>query len=562
MKLKSTVLAVAAVAVAVAATVAVWAAAGPAPTDLDQAIDSFQMPEVREPQIPARSIDVTQFGAVADGHTLNTQAIAQAIDALASEGGGQLVFPRGIWLSGPIELKSGVELHLEEGALLQFTRQYDQYPFHAIRIKDHTEMAVTAPIWAYDAENIAITGRGVIDGGGDAWRPVKHYKMTSQKWRELVQSGGVYDRDTGIWWPTQEACDAAKGKIRMPHDSTDPRDWEPLRVFMRPQLVKLVLCRRVLLEGVTFQNSPAWNLNPTVCEDLTVRNVTVRNPWYSQNGDGLDLVSCRNTIVTGSRFDVGDDAICLKSGEDELGRRLALPTENILIRDCTVYHGHGGFVIGSEMSGGVRDVRVDNCVFIGTDVGLRFKSTRGRGGIVERVFITNVTMTDIPGEAILFDLYYEGDAPLDGHGNLRNADRRSEPVSEETPQFKDIYMKHVICRGAERAALLAGLPEMPLQGIHLQDVTISSDLGAVAMDTRDISMDRVAILPKTGPVFQMSGCRDVLIDSLQYPDAAPAVFSLYGTGNADIMLRNTELTGDDGELQLIHGATRDALNVD
>ena len=543
-----------------AAALAVWAAAGPALAEVEPAIDSFQTPKVREPRIPNRSVEVTQFGAVADGHTLNTQAIAQAIDALASEGGGRLVFPRGVWLSGPVELKDNIELHLEEGALLQFTRQYDQYPFHAIRIKDHAEMAVTAPIWAYDAENIAITGRGVIDGGGDAWRPVKRYKMTSRQWRDLMRSG-VYDRETGIWWPTQEACDAATGKIVPPRDSTDPRDWEPLRVFMRPQLVKLVLCRRVLLEGVTFQNSPAWNLNPTACEDLTVRDVTVRNPWYSQNGDGLDLVSCRNVLVTGSRFDVGDDAICLKSGEDELGRRLALPTENIVIRDCVVYHGHGGFVIGSEMSGGVRDVRVDNCVFIGTDTGLRFKSTRGRGGVVERVYITNITMTDIPGEAILFDLYYEGDAPLDGHGNIRDTTRRPEPVSEETPLFKDIYMRHIVCRGARRAALLQGLPEMPLQDIHLEDVSIASELGAVAMDAEDISLARVAILPKSGPVVQMSGCRDVVIDSLEYPNAASAVLSLHGTGNADILLRNTTIP-DDGELQLVHGATRDALSVD
>jgi polygalacturonase len=558
MKLRSAIQASAAAAFAWA----VLTAAGPGWADFDTAVEQFQMPEVREPQIPSNSVDVTVFGAVPDGQTLNTEAIARAIDALVSEGGGRLVFPAGVWLTGPIEMKSNVELHLEDGALLQFTREFDQYPFHEIRIKDHSEMAVTALIWGDKAENIAITGRGVIDGGGDAWRPVKSYKMTSRQWKDLVKSGGVYDRETGIWWPTQAACDAAAGKIEFPHDSTDPRDWEPLRVFMRPQLLKLVNCRRILLEGVTFQNSPAWNLNPTVCEDLTVRNVTVRNPWYSQNGDGLDLVSCRNVIVSGSRFDVGDDAICLKSGEGELGRRQALPTENVLIQDCTVYHGHGGFVIGSEMSGGVHDIRVDNCVFIGTDVGLRFKSTRGRGGVVERIYISNITMTDIPAEAILFDLYYEGDAPLDSRGSIRDAERQAEPVSEETPQFKDIYMKHVVCRGAQRAALLQGLPEMPLRGIYLEDVSISAEQGAVVMDARDISISDVEILSNDGPVFQMSGCRDVLIDSLRYPAAAAAVFSLHGTGNADITLRNTELTGADSDFQFVDGAAKDALNID
>jgi polygalacturonase len=547
---------------AAAFTLMVLIGAVPARADFDKAIGQFQMPEVREPRIPPNRVDITQYGAVPDGQTLNTEAIARAIDALAKAGGGRVVIPAGIWLTGPIQLKSSIELHLEEGALVQFTREYDKYPLHEIRIKDHVEMAVTAPIWADGAEDIAITGRGVIDGGGDAWRPVKAYKMTSRQWRDLVKSGGVVNGETGMWWPTQEASDAASGKIEMPQGSTDPRDWEPLRVFMRPQLVKLVGCRRVLLEGVTFQNSPAWNLNTTVCEDLTVRSVTVRNPWYSQNGDGLDLESCRNVAVIGSQFDVGDDAICLKTvGEDELGRRLALPTENILIRDCTVYHGHGGFVVGSEMSGGVRNICVDNCVFIGTDVGLRFKSKRGRGGVVEHVYISDITMTDIPTEAVLFDLYYEGAAPLDGNGNLRDPQRQAQLVSDETPQFRDIYMKRIVCRGAARAALLQGLPEMPLRGIHMEDVSISAEQGIVVMDARDISISNVEVLAKRGPVFQMSGCRDVLVDSLRYSPAAPAVFSLHGTGNADITLRNTGLDGD-GDFQLVHGATKDALNID
>ena len=145
-----------------------------------------------------------------------------------------------------------------------------------------------------------------------------------------------------------------------------------------------------------------------MCEDLTIRNVTVRNPWFSQNGDGLDIESCKNSIVYDSNFDVGDDAICIKSGKDEDGRKRAKPTENLVIRNCIVYHGHGGVTIGSEMSGGVKNVYVSGCTFIGTDVGLRFKSNRGRGGIVENLFFSDIDMINIPTQAISFNMYYGG----------------------------------------------------------------------------------------------------------------------------------------------------------
>ncbi len=184
------------------------------------------------------------------------------------------------------------------------------------------------------------------------------------------------------------------------------RTTNPCGEYLRPCLLELTECHDVLLEGPTFQNSPAWNLHPLLCDGVTIRNVKVLNPWWSQNGDGLDLDSCRNCLVADSHFDVGDDAICLKSGRDEAGRRLGRPSENITIRNCTVAHGHGGLVIGSEMSGGVRNVEVSHCVFNGTDVGLRFKTARGRGGVVENIRISNITMANIKNEAILFDMFY------------------------------------------------------------------------------------------------------------------------------------------------------------
>ena len=191
--------------------------------------------------------------------------------------------------------------------------------------------------------------------------------------------------------------------------SIDIVEYEPYRLFLRPVLVGLYNCTNVLLEGVTFQNSPAWNIHLFECEHVNVREVNVRNPWFSQNGDGIDLEACRYAVIEDCTFDVGDDAICMKSGKNEQGRRRGKPLEHVTIRGCTVYHGHGGFVIGSEMSGGVRHVTVENCTFIGTDVGLRFKSLRGRGGVVEHIAIRGVHMKDIAGPAISFNLFYESD---------------------------------------------------------------------------------------------------------------------------------------------------------
>src|SRR5690606_35184650 len=182
--------------------------------------------------------------------------------------------------------------------------------------------------------------------------------------------------------------------------------------FLRPVMVSLVGCNKVLLDGPTFQNSPAWNLHPLMCSNVILRNLTVRNPWYSQNGDGVDLESCKNVLIYNNTFDVGDDAICFKSGKNEDGRKRGMATENVIVKNNVVYHGHGGFVIGSEMSGGVKNVHVSNCTFLGTDVGLRFKSTRGRGGVVENIYISDIDMTNIPTESIRFNMFYGGNAPV------------------------------------------------------------------------------------------------------------------------------------------------------
>jgi len=219
-------------------------------------------------------------------------------------------------------------------------------------------------------------------------------------------------------------------------DAARVEDYAKFKELLRPPLVLLTECRNVVLDGPTFRNSPNWNVNLNLCENVSLHNLNIYNPAYAQNGDGIDLGSCRNVIVDGCTVDVGDDAICLKSGRDEEGRRRGRPTENVTVRNCTVLHGHGGVVIGSEMSGGVRNVAVTNCVFRDTDTGLRFKTTRGRGGVVENIEISNIAMSNIAGEAITFDMFYAVKDP------------RPEPVSERTPVFRQFLIRNVTCDGA------------------------------------------------------------------------------------------------------------------
>jgi DNA sulfur modification protein DndE len=255
-------------------------------------------------------------------------------------------------------------------------------------------------------------------------------------------------------------------------------------------MISLRECEQVLLEGVTFQNSPAWNVHPLLCKHLTVENITVKNPWYAQNGDGIDIESCEYVSLRNSRFDVGDDGICLKSGKDAEGRKRGRPSAHILIENCVVFHGHGGVVVGSEMSGGVHDLFVNNCQFLGTDVGLRFKTARGRGGVVENVFIRDISMKNIAGEAILFDMYYQGKDPVATFGNGGEAPKIEVlPVNEGTPQFKNIYVENVVAKGAETGLLIRGLPEMPIHHIQLSNLDIESVQGYRVIEAKDITLN-------------------------------------------------------------------------
>ena len=482
----------------------------------------FKMERVVEPTFPNYAVSIKDFGAVPDGSTLCTKAFADAIDAVSKKGGGKVIVPRGIWLTGPIQLKSNINLYTEEGALVTFSKNYDDYPLIETSFEGLNTIRCLSPINGKNLENIAITGRGVFDGSGEVWRPVKKSKLTGDEWKKLVASGGVLNEANNTWYPTERSLKGAKAteNFNVPANLKSKEEWESVKEFLRPVMLSLASCKRVLLDGPTFQNSPAWCLHPLMSENVTLRNLTIRNPWYSQNGDGLDLESCKNVVIEKCNFDVGDDAICFKSGKDKDGRLRGMPTENVIVDNCVVYHGHGGFVVGSEMSGGVKNVKVSNCTFIGTDVGLRFKSNRGRGGVVENIYISDINMVNIPAEALLFDLFYGGNSPVPT-AEEKSIDKEklaamTPPVTEETPSFKNIFINNVTCTGAGRAILLQGLPEMNLKNIKLNNVRIESVKGIEIIDADGIEIKNVFVSTTQGPVLKMKNTKNSSFDKFSY----------------------------------------------
>ena len=502
------------------------------------------LPVVIAPKFKKDTVNIKRIGAVADGYFLNTKVINGAIDALSKKGGGVVFVPAGLWLTGPIVLKNNINLHIAIGATLLFTPDKDQYPLVEANWEGLPQMRNQSPISATNATNIAITGKGIIDGNGDVWRAVKSDKLTASQWKKKIESGGVLSDDKKTWYPSEAFMKGSKMPAN-PGMITADRDaafYQSIKDFLRPNLLLLTKCKNVLLEGVIFQNSPAWCLHPLMCENLTVRNVFVKNPWYAQNGDGIDVESCKNVLIENSVFDVGDDALCMKSGRDAEGRKRGMPTENVIIRNCTVYAAHGGFVIGSEMSGGARNIYVSNCTFIGTDIGLRFKTTRGRGGVVENIFIKDIYMKDIPAEAILFDMYYMAKDPVVLAGEKRELPKvEFKTVDETTPVFKNFHISNVYCNGAEKGIYVRGLPEMHVKDIVLENMVLQSNKGIDVQEATNITFKNIKVISKeTDPVVDIVQSDKLVFDNITYKDGAALLFRINGERTQNISIKNTD----------------------
>lgn len=513
----------------------------------------FEMAQVARPEIPNRDLSPVDFGGVGDGITDNKEAFAKCIDFLSEQGGGRVVIPRGVWFTGPIELKSNIELHLDRNAILLFSNNTEDYELVQTTFEGLNTWRCVSPIMAHGLKNIAITGEGIIDGNGDAWRAVKRGKMAPDDWKKLVRSGGILSEDGDTWYPSQSYMFGATtgSDQNVSTWAKTKEDFEKMHDFLRPVMLSIHNCENVLLEGVTFQNSPAWNIHPAMCTNLIVNNIFVRCPWYAQNGDGIDIESCKNVVVTNSVFDVGDDGICIKSGKDEAGRKRGIPCENIIVDNCAVFHGHGGFVVGSEMSGGVKNVWVSNCKFSGTDVGLRFKSTRGRGGVVSNIFIRDIAMNNIATEPLLFDLFYGGksasEALADGD-EAEATDLALKPVDETTPQFRDIFISNVWCNSARRAMLFNGLPEMNVENVTLDNVAVMADMGAQINESTNVVLRNVKVYPLKGEALMMNNVKSVTIENFECPEQMPCAMKVTGSRNRDVVVGSKQISSENSSL--------------
>lgn len=465
----------------------------------------FEMPLVSRPTFPTTTLSIVDCGGVADGRSLNTEAFERAMTQLSSKGGGKLVVPSGVWLTGPITFRSNINLHLEKGALLLFTPDFDQYPLVSTSFEGEETKRCQSPISGRNLENIAITGEGAINGSGGAWRPVKRVKMTNHNWNALVKSGGFVKNDN-LWLPTEKAVKGDSTQINKRETPLTDQEWESIKDYLRPVMISFIECKNLLLEGVLFENSPSWNIHPLMCENVIIDGITVRNPSFAQNGDGLDLESCRNAIIVNSSFDVGDDAICIKSGKDEDGRKRNRPTENVIVDNCRVFKGHGGFVVGSEMSGSVRNISVSNCQFMGTNIGLRFKSARGRGGVVENIYIRDINMFDMVHEPLSISTYYF----------TQKTDVIPE-VDETTPLFQNIYIKDIVARNGSKAISITGLAEMNVKNIVVENATITAKAGVEITEATGITLTNVNIYPEKGELLVLDNVTDLKITGGNLP---------------------------------------------
>jgi Endopolygalacturonase len=415
--------------------------------------------------IPDRQVSLTDFGGVSDGVTSNTEAFRKAIAALDKQGGGTLVVPEGVFLTGPIVLKNCIDLHLERGAVILLSPDKREF----------LEKGKVRPgISASKRHDVRISGEGIIDGNGAWWRAVKRSKVSDTEWKEFLKMGGTVTDDGTLWYPF--------GLKAFPDIADSYLEQEK----MRTHLVRFTDCERVCVTGVTIQNSPKFHLVPQHCTDVTIDGVTVRCPWNAQNGDGIDIMQCQRVVVTRCTVDVGDDGICLKGGAGE--KSLAAgPCKDILIEYNTVFHAHGGFVIGSEFSGGMENITVRHNTFCGTDTGLRFKSAPERGGKTRNIVIHDIQMTDIRDEAIVFQTDY-ADRPAGFDSN--------QPAQTQNflPDFSDIHISRIVCRGCATAVRASGTLAT-VHDITLEDCTIFyNEKATVIDDPRMVRMDNVRFL--------------------------------------------------------------------
>lgn len=393
---------------------------------------------IRPPKFPKRTFAITRFGAKAGGSFDCREAIDRAVNACSKAGGGRVVVPAGTWLTGAIRLRSNVDLHISKGATLKFSTDPRAYlPVVHTRWEGMELMHLSPLIYAYEETNIAVTGEGTLDGQGKAF---------FWKWHGNPRYGGdpnvISQRD-------------ARARLYAMMDANVPveqRVFGSERDYLRPQFIQPYKCKNVLIEGVTIVDSPMWEVHPVLCENVTVRRLRISS--HGPNNDGCDPESCRDVLIEDCYFDTGDDCIAIKAGRNNDGRRINVPTENVIIRNCTMKDGHGGITIGSEISGGVRNVFAENCKLDSPDLwtALRVKNNASRGGRLENFYFRNITVGQVSRAVIEIDFNYEEGAK-----------------GEHTPVVRNYVVDGLTCEKGNRAVDLQGLDNAPIYDVSLSN---------------------------------------------------------------------------------------------
>jgi polygalacturonase len=458
--------------------------------------------------------DVTKYGAKKDSSAKATAAIAKAIAAAVKAGGGTIYFPAGKYLTGPIHLKSNITIFIDAGAELHFSDNFDDYlPMVESRYEGVDIVNFSPLFYAYKAENITIRGRGLINGHG-------------KKWWAFVE-GYKADQPRSKW---QYMFDSLNKNILLPDD---PRQMK--RGFLRPPFIQPMYCKNVLIEGITITNSPFWTVNPEFCENVTVTGVTINNP-PSPNTDGINPESCKYVHISNCHISVGDDCITIKSGKDIPGRTKAAPAQNYTITNCTMLSGHGGVVIGSEMSGGVKNIVISNCIFDGTDRGIRIKTTRGRGGIVEDIRVDNIIMKNIRDQAFVLDMEYSR--------------TEKEAVSERTPLFRNIRISNVTGY-TKQAAYINGLDEMFVENVSFNDIYLEAETGFTIKKAKNIELHNVTVNVQKGSAVVIDNAKEIELDAVKTNKPLVGVPVITANNVESLFIRNCRpVIGTDLFLQL------------
>lgn len=399
------------------------------------------MVKVKEPVFPAAEFRVS-------GTEKN--AVQLALDACAAAGGGRVIVPAGVRPCGALRMSGNTELHLESGAILDFSSDPRDYlPVVFTRWEGIECYNYSPHIYARDCENLAVTGSGVLRGNGEPWWHWKDHQHAAAKKLYDAEADGI---------PLED------------------RVFGTEKDGLRPQFIQFVNCRNILLSGVRIEDGPQWTIHPVYCENVIIRGVTVDTT--GPNTDGLNPDSCRDVLIEDCDFATGDDCIAINSGMNEDGWRVGRPCENILIRNCRMTRGHGGIVIGSGMSGGVRNITAHDCVIDGTELGIRLKAMRGRGGVVEHVDVRDMRVDNILGEVIQITTFYSATT--------------IKPRSETPPIFRDIRMENISGSGGIGVQLL-GLPEEKLREIALRHVNIAADDVMQCADVAELTLEDVKL---------------------------------------------------------------------